>query len=98
MKLEFKSISMLAFCAFAVKFLIQQDISAFQATSLLICAAFVAFYEYKATVDQLKEQNQKIELLRKELAEAVAIQKDVITNISSIKMIQNIKTQGTRGF
>lgn len=98
MKFDFKAISMLVFCAFAIKLLILQDISAFQAASLLISAAFVAFYEYKASISQLKEHKATVDELKKEIEGLKSVQKDIITNLSSVKTSINMKSQNTRTY
>jgi len=98
MKFDFKAISMLAFCAFAIKLLILQDISASQVAALLISAAFVAFYEYKASISQLKEQKEQFDALKLEFEGLKSVQKDIITNLSSVKTSINMKSQNTRSF
>lgn len=97
-KLDVKHISIAFFCAIATKLLIQNDISGFQAASLLIATLFVAFHEYKASIQQINKQQKEIDEIKKEMDGLRKVQTDVITNISSIKLAQNIKSQRTNSF
>lgn len=98
MKLDFKSISMATFCAFAIKCLILQDITIVNALCLAITALFVGFYEYKSSHSQLKEQQNQIDALKAELAVLRSTQSDIITNLSSVKTSINMKSSGNRSF
>jgi hypothetical protein len=95
---SFKALSQATFCAFAIKLLIIQDISAFQALSLLIAASFVAFYEYKASISQLKETKSQLDALKVEFEGLRSVQKDIITNLSTVKTAMNMKSQSTRNY
>lgn len=96
MKIDFKSISMVAFCAFAVKCLIIQDISILNAACLLISASFVAFYEMKASVSQLKGHQDQIDELNKKITKLESLNQDIITSLSSVKTSINMKSQSNR--
>ena len=92
MKLSLKHVALVIFCAFAVKLLIIPEVGAFQALSLLTAGLFVAFAEYKPTSDQLKETQSQLKELQKDLADMRKIQQDIITNVSSVKVAQNMRS------
>lgn len=96
MRIDFKTLSMVSFCAFAVKCLILQNISAVNAGCLLISAAFVGFYEYIANAHQLKMQQSQIDEINKKLDKMELINKDIIGSISSVKTSINMKSSNNR--
>lgn len=93
MKLDTKHLAVVVFCAFAIKLLIVPEISVWQAACLLISGIFLAFNEYKASVQQIKDQQQKLDLLQVEVNKLSKIQQDIISSVSSVKIAQNMKSQ-----
>lgn len=86
MKFDAKYVLIGLFCIFCGKYFTQSDITLYQTLELFIIGGLAAFYEHKSSVKDNSENKKLIEDIKRELADTQKIQKDIINNVSSLKI------------